>query len=535
MNLLVAMPVLVPLATAAAGMAAWRSTAAQRLIGLAGSVALLVVAALLARRVAESGTLALQMGAWPAPMGISFVADMLSCVMVLMAAVVGVGISAFSLGGAAEKTEASGHHSLVHVLLAGCCGAFLTGDIFNLYVWFEVLLIASFVLLSLGGTRAQLEGTLKSLVLNLLSSGFFLAGVGLLYGVAGTLNFADLAGRLATPAALERSRELTAIGVLFLLGFGIKAAVFPLHFWLPASYNAPAPVVGALFAGLLSKVGVYAIARTGTLVFTQEQEIVAEALLGVGGVTMLAGVFGAATASEMRRILAFHSVSQIGYMVAGLGLCLLGRARGDEPLAQAALAATVAFMLHHALVKGGLFLVAGAVLRRRGTTRLAELGGLHGSQPLLAALFLIPALSLAGIPPLSGFWAKLAIVRAGVDGAAWGMVGVAVFTGLLTLYSMTKIWGEAFWKPAPDAPANNHAEPGAPAAPAAPDVATTRGLRWMTPVLGAVAALTVAMGVGFGPVWSVAKAAARDALDVDRYRQAVLPPAPAATPEGTQP
>ena len=272
--------------------------------------------------------------------------------------ITGLAVAVYSLGSIDAGREAHGYHPLFHVLLMGVSMAFLTGDLFNLYVAFEVMLMASFVLLALGGERAQLEGAVKYVTLNLLSSAVFLAAVGVLYGVAGTLNMADLA------LAVQRGTApglVTTLACLFLVAFGIKAAVFPLFFWLPASYHTPPVAVSALFAGLLTKVGVYALVRAFTLVFTGDTALTHGLILAVAVLTMVTGVLGAAAQFEFRRVLSFHIVSQIGYMVLGLGLF--------TPLA---LAGTVFYLIHHIVVKTNLFLVGGIVKRLGGTLELGQ-------------------------------------------------------------------------------------------------------------------------------------------------------------------
>jgi Formate hydrogenlyase subunit 3/Multisubunit Na+/H+ antiporter, MnhD subunit len=329
--------------------------------------------------------------------------------------------------------EQFGYYAIFHILLMGVCGAFLTGDIFNLYVWFEVMLIASFVLMVLGGERAQLEGGIKYVTLNLMASALFLAAVGILYGVTGTLNMADLAhrlGRVSSPGLM------TALALMFLVAFGIKAAVFPLFFWLPASYHTPPVAVSALFSGLLTKVGVYALIRVFTRLFVQDVGYTHTLILIIAGLTMVTGVLGAVAQMEVRRILSFHIISQIGYMVMGLGM-----------LTPLALGGAIFYIIHHIIVKTNLFLISGMVLHLRGTHQLKNLGGLYRAHPGVSFLFLIPALSLAGLPPLSGFFAKLALVRAGLEAGQFAIVAVALGVSLLTLFSMMKIWNEAFWKP----------------------------------------------------------------------------------------
>jgi len=322
-------------------------------------------------------------------------------------------------------------------------GSFVTGDIFNLYVWFEVMLIASFALLTLG-ERAQMEGAIKYVTLNLFSSAIFLSAVGILYGLVGTLNMADIAQKLGQ---VEDTGMVNVVAVMFMVAFGIKASAFPL-FFLPASYHTPLVGVSALFAGLLTKVGVYALFRMFTLVFDHDVGYTHTILLWVAGLTMLSGVLGAAAQFEFRRILSFHIISQIGYMILGLALY--------TPLA---IIGGVFYIMHHIIVKTTLFLVSGVTYRLTGTHELSELGGFFQDRPVLSVLFLIPAFSLAGMPPLSGFFAKLIVIRAGIEAEAWVVTGVALLVGLLTLYSMVKIWAEVFWKARPEEAASQQPEP----------------------------------------------------------------------------
>jgi len=489
---LVVLPVLVPLATAIVCLVLRRFRTAQRAASVGGAALLLVVAAALLVRVDTAGIQVLQVGGWPAPYGISLVADLLAAIMVLLTGVTGLAVAVYSLGSIDAAREAHGYHPLFHVLLMGVSMAFLTGDLFNLYVAFEVMLMASFVLLALGGEPAQLEGAVKYVTLNLLSSAIFLAAVGVLYGVAGTLNLADLA------LVVQRGTApglFTTLACLFLVVFGIKAAVFPLFFWLPASYHTPPVAVSAVFAGLLTKVGVYALVRAFTLVFTGDPALTHGLILAIAVLTMVTGVLGAAAQFEFRRVLSFHIVSQIGYMVLGLGFF--------TPLA---LAGTVFYLIHHIVVKTNLFLMGGIVERLGGTFELGSLGGLYRSRPGLALLFLVPALSLAGIPPLSGFWGKLILVKAGLDAGHYVATGVALAVSLLTLFSMTKLWNEAFWKEPPEGSA----------------VATAR-VPWtlLGPVV-ALAAVTVAVGLGAGPVFDLSSRAAAQLADPSQYVRAVL-------------
>ncbi|HWG91087.1 MAG TPA: Na+/H+ antiporter subunit D [Candidatus Thermoplasmatota archaeon] len=498
MKVLLVLPILIPLLTAAVSLLFLRRPAVQKALGLLGTGALLVTSLVLFRTVQTDGILATQMGDWPAPFGITLVADLLSAIMVVLTGIMGFGTAIYSMKSVDAGRVSFGYYPLLNVLLMGVCGAFLTGDLFNLYVWFEVLLIASFVLLALGGERPQVEGAIKYVALNLVSSALFLAGVGILYGATGTLNMADLSVKLTN---LPETGLITTVAVLFLVAFGIKAATFPLFFWLPASYHTPPIAVSAVFAGLLTKVGVYALLRAFTLIFTQDVAFTHTIILVMAGLTMITGVLGAAAQYDFRRILSFHIVSQIGYMIMGLGLY--------TPLA---LAGSVFYLLHHIIVKTNLFFVAGVADRLGGSFELRRLGGLYRAYPWLAILFLIPALSLAGIPPLSGFWAKLILLQAGLETGQWVIVAVALVVSLLTVFSMTKIWSEAFWKPAPA---------GTPLDGTKPAPRARRYALMLIPVVG-LAAMTVVIGLLAGPFLDIATASAAQLMDPTAYVEAVL-------------
>jgi multicomponent Na+:H+ antiporter subunit D len=494
MRLLIILPIVIPLATAVVCLLLRGSTAMQRTVSLTGAAALLLTAAGLLAAVWERDAIVLQAGSWPAPYGITLVADLFSAVMVLLAALTFFAVTVYARASVTPGRERFGFHPLLHFLMMGLCGAFLTGDLFNLYVWFEVMLMSSFVLLALGGERPQLEGGIKYVTLNLLSSAVFLAAAGILYGTAGTLNMADAALRLRS---LQDSGLPTVLGVMFLVAFGIKAAAFPFFFWLPASYHTPPVPIAALFAGLLTKVGVYAMIRVFTLIFTGATAFTHTLILWIAGFTMVTGVLGAMSQNDVRRILSFHIVSQIGYMIMGLGIF--------TPLA---LAGSVFYIIHHIIVKTNLFLISGLINRTGGSFCLQKVGGLYARVPVLAFLFLVSALSLAGIPPLSGFWAKLTLLRAGIEAQQWEVAAVSLAVSLLTLYSMSKIWSEAFWAPPADTPA-----------PAPLD-----RTEWWT-LFGPVMLLllvTAAIGFGAEPVFRLAARTAEQLMTPDLYIRTVL-------------
>jgi multicomponent Na+:H+ antiporter subunit D len=497
-NTAVVLPILIPLAAGALSVACWRSVFWQRQIALAGTVALLAAGIWLLNVTRTHGYVVMQMGNWPAPFGITLVADLLTAIMVLLAGIIGLAIAIYSMAETPQRHEKFGYYPLMHLLLAGVCGAFVTGDIFNLFVWFEVMLLSSFALLTLGGERAQMEGAVKYVTLNLFSSAIFLSAVGLLYGTLGTLNMADIGHKLSQ---VEHTGMVNVLATLFMISFGIKAAAFPLFFWLPASYHTPLVAVSALFAGLLTKVGVYAMYRVFTLMFIGDVDYTHTILLWAAALTMLTGVLGAAAQFEFRRILSFHIVSQIGYMMLGLALF--------TPLA---IIGGVFYIMHHIIVKTNLFLVSGLVYRLLGSYDLKKLGGVYRERPLIALLFLVPALSLAGIPPLSGFFAKFIIIRAGIEASAFTVSAIALVVGLLTLYSMIKIWAEVFWKALPeevDGSKLDHRH-------------NDRGMVFLLiPCIG-LALCTLYIGINGQPVYELAQQAAEQLLNPQGYIQAVL-------------
>ncbi|MFD2239084.1 proton-conducting transporter membrane subunit [Aureimonas populi] len=487
--MLLVWPVAVPMGAAVLTLLAARSVRAQRVLSLAGALALLAAGTVLLVTVLREGPQAAQMGGWAAPYGITMVADLFSAALVFATGLMAVLTIFHGLVRPGDTGEHFGHHPLTQSLLLGICGAFLTGDLFNLYVWFEVMLIASFGLLVVGGRREQFDAAVKYAGLNLVATLTFLTGVGLLYGAAGTLNMADLHLTLA-----GRSGETAVLGaaMLLLFAFGAKAALFPVFFWLPASYHTLSITTSALFAALMTKVGVYALIRVFTLVYDAGEPPIASLLLWGGVLSMVVGVLGAAAQMEIRRILAFHSVSQIGYMVLGLALHTgLG------------LAGAIYYLFHHIVVKSNLFLIAGAVRDRTGSEDLRTIGGLWKRSPGLSILFLVSALSLAGLPPFTGFWAKLLVLRASLDAERYVAAFAVLAVGLLTLFSMTKIWNEAFWKPHPG------------------DARRRFSSRLALIPVALLAAITLAAGVVAEPFIDAATEAAAQIVDPARYLQAV--------------
>ncbi len=479
MSVLVIAPVLVPLTTAVLTAAVRERPRLQTTLSAVGVGLLLLCSVALVEQVVGGVVPSMAFGGWAAPYGIEFRVDRTSAALLLITALMGAACLLFMTSDADPGSHQPLRLPLLHGLLAGVGGAFATADLFNLYVWFEVMLICSVGLFAIGGRTDQLDATWKYLSLNLMGTLLLLLAVGMVYAATGHLNYGALAqaSQGLSPAAGPSSGALGALvlGAL-LLAFLAKSGAFPLYAWLPAAYHTlPAPVL-ALFAGLLTKVGVYAVLKATTDMLPGAMTPwLAEALGWVAAATMLLGVLGAAYHWDMRRILAFHIISQIGYILLAIAL------GGD-----AGQAATLFYTLHHIVVKANLFLVAALIWRATGSYDLRHIGGLYAAQPALALLFLVPALSLVGIPPLSGFWAKLLVLQEALaqGRVVWTVIALAV--SVLTLYSMMKIWMQAFWKPHPDP----HWRP---------DTSARVAPAWVACLLLAV----ITLAIGLNPQWLI--------------------------------
>jgi len=500
MNWLLVACLLTPMLTAILAFLWSGSRTVKGAVSVGGAVLLSIFAGLLLWEVWINGPISAQMGGWEAPFGITLIADHLSAVLVLVAALVGVAVSIYALSDIDDERAKGGFDTFLQILLTGIVGAFLTGDLFNLYVWFEVMLISSFALIVLGGDKVQLDGAVKYVAINLVSTVLLLTAIGLTYGLAGTLNMADLNSALAQHPEQEL---VTVVSMLFLIAFGIKAAVFPLYFWLPASYHTLPISIAAMFAALMTKVGVYALIRTFTLIFTPDGDLIAYIILVVALLTMVAGIIGAISHTNIRRILSYHIIGSIGFMLLGLGL--------GSPLA---MAASIFYMIQGILVKALLFLIAGIIERRGNSSELSELGGLYRSAPGFSMLYLFAALALIGIPPLSGFWAKLMVLGAGLELQAWWVIGVVVLASLLTFIPLMRIWFEAFWKAAPE---DHHSK----AAATVSKASSTVSMLQLGPVL-ALSAVLLLIGLAPSFLIEVADRSAAEVLNVDAYLEVVL-------------
>lgn len=430
-------PLLLQLLLSIILMFAWFHVDLQRKISFFGSLLSVVLSGMLLYEVWVNGTQTMQAGNWQAPFGISFVADAFAATLVLLTSIAGFAVSIFSSATVLTPRLRFGYFPIYHFLLLGLTGAFLTGDVFNLYVWFEIIIISSFVLISLGGEKAQIEGAVKYFTLNIIASTIFLTAIAVLYGLTGSLNMADLA--VLVPKVQNRGL-IEVAAILFLIGFGIKAAVFPLYFWLPASYHTPPSAVSAIFGGLLTKVGVYALIRVFTLIFVDDP-ILHQILIVIAILTLFSGAVGALVQNNLRKVFSYLIICHIGFMIAGLGM-----------FTEVAIAGAVFYLIHDIMIKTNLYMMSGLIYRIKGTNSMRRLGDLYDQFPKLSLLMIIPLLSLIGIPPFSGFWPKISLIEASVQQGDYWTLGAIIFASLLTLIIVAKIWSEVFWKKSENLP-----------------------------------------------------------------------------------
>lgn len=428
------LPLLIPFAAAVALLPLARRTRLQRVIAASAVLLLLLVCARLVVALRSQGLIVYEMGGWPAPYGIVFAVDLFVALLMLMGAITAAASLFFAFGSVGPQKERYFFYPLLLFLVAAVNGALMTGDIFNLYVFFELILISSYLLFSHGGRAGQLKESFKFVLLNMISSAFLLVGIGGLYALTGTLNMADLAVKVA---ALPDKRIAAALAAVFMFSLGVKAAMVPLFFWLPRAYGEVATPVAALSAAVSTKVGVYALYRVFTLIFIHHVEYTHKAvLMALAVLTMVIGVLGAIAQMNVKRLLAFHIVSQIGYMLFGLAM-----------LSVAGLAGGIMHIMFNMIIKPALFLVAGATEQVTGTADLRKMSGVIHRAPALAFTFLAGGLGLAGVPPMSGFISKVTLFYAGFLGGHYLATAVAVGVSFLTLFSMIKIFRMAYWGP----------------------------------------------------------------------------------------
>ncbi len=480
MNSLIAATILVPLLASGSSLLLRRTPLARDLVTLVGLTVAAASSFVMLGLVVNDGTRVVRVGGWHPELGIVLVADLFAVLVLPVALTVIVVVEIFAIGQRRTRWGANPELAgpLLGVLTSGVSLSILTGDLFTLFVAFEMILVSSYVLLTHQGQRQQLQAGMTYVVMNLFASTLFLFGLAYVYAATGTVNMALLAERIPELSTGVR----LGIGAWFFVVFGTKAAVFPLFSWLPDSYPTAPTTITAVFAGLLTKIGVYAMIRFHTLTGMDD---LGGVMLTAAGITIIVGGLGALAQSDVKRILSFHVISQIGYMVMGLGL-----------FSVAGTAGAILFLIHQMPVKTVMFLVGGLIENEQGTGRLDRTGGMAVTRPLIAVLFALPALSLAGLPPFSGFPAKVAVISAAVDAAATPIVITALVGGVLTLLSMAKIWIGVFW--------------GSPSEENNPVKTTAASRRLMRGATGMAVAGTLAVSLFAGPLFDLSLQAAED-------------------------
>lgn len=491
---LIVLPIVIPMLTAILCMFLHgRDIRLQRVVAALSAVCMIGISAYIFSRVMDGETvLVFTASGWAAPFGIVLAVDMLSAIMVTLASVVSAACLYFAFFSLDKEREENYFYPVWFCIMMGINGSFVTGDIFNLYVMFEIMLMASYVLSVIGCTPGQLRESFKYLIINIISSTIFVIALAMLYGMLGTLNMADLSQKIAQ---IPDQSLITVCAMIFFVVFGLKGAVFPLYFWLPRTYVEPPAPISALFGGVLTKVGVYAMIRVFTLLFVGNVGFTHNIILIISALTMLLGVFGAISQMHFKRILSIHIISQVGYMIMGLGLY--------TPLA---LAGSLMHIVHNMIVKSGLFLFEGVTEEITGTGDLHKMGGLLNKYPWLGWGFFVAGMSLAGVPPLSGFFSKFVLMTGAAEIGNYWIMAVALITGFFTLFSMTKIFFYTFWgeeKPLPEQ-------------------AKKAPVKRLLPCCFLMVLISVGMGILAQPIVEIALAASNQLMNPEIYVNAVM-------------
>lgn len=424
-------PIVIPALAAILMMFMPKRVQLQRAMALGALVITAIVSLFLVHTVSMEGIQTLNLGNWQAPFGITLVSDMLSALLVTTSTLLTLFIVWFAVHYFSDSYEGNYLYISMLFLLVGVNGAFTTGDIFNLFVFFEVFLMSSYVLIVLGGRGVQLRESIKYLLVNIIASALFVMSVALLYGVTGTLNLADLAMKIPV---VDNPDVITVIGVLFVIVFGMKGALVPLHYWLPGAYVvAPTPIL-AMFGALLTKVGVYSILRTYTLLFDGNGEFLQTFLMVLAVLTIFIGMTGAIAYNDVKLIIIYNIMIAVGVILYGISVNT-----------QTSLEGSLYYLIHDMIIKAVLFMLVGMMIGITKSGQLRDMGGLITRFPLFGWTFFVAALSLAGIPPLSGFFGKLLIVSGGMDeGELFGPL-LVLLSSLFVLYSVMKIFLNGFW------------------------------------------------------------------------------------------
>jgi multicomponent Na+:H+ antiporter subunit D len=484
--------ILVPMLTALTLLVAGRPSVGQRWLAAISAAFQLGIALFLLTQTWQDQTFVLTLGNWSARFGIVLVVDLLAALMLTLSTLIALTTVLYGFAESSVRIEHPLRLPLVQFLVVGINLAFCTGDLFNLFVAFEIMLISSYALLTLEADNWDINQAYPYVAINLVGSTLFICAAGLAYGLFGTLNFAEIALRARE---ISDDPRVLSLALLLMVVFGIKAGLFPLYHWLPNSYPTLSIPLAALYAGMLTKVGVYVLLRVFGTVLPHDLHFAHQLLAWLAGLTMLTAVMGAISRNFIRGILSFHILSQIGFMVLAIGFF--------TPLA---FAAAIFYITHHIIVKASLFLIGGVGACLNRTDNLDKMGNLWRHTPWLGVLFLFQALSLAGLPPLSGFWGKYLILVVGFEQREFWLVGAAILASILTLFSMLKIWNGAFWNSDEDREV------------------CLWDLRWvrMSWIIAGLTVISVAIGVGAEGFMQLATKAAERTLDQDGYAAAVF-------------
>lgn len=491
MNNLIILPIVIPFLAGIILIFFNKNIKAQKLISAFASLLAIVVSGIIVHTVHVNGIQSLAIGNWEAPYGIVLVADMYASLLVLTTAIIGFTALLFAFSTITPDREKFYFYPVVQFLLLGVTGAFLTGDIFNLFVFFEVMLMSSYMLIVLGSSKIQLRESVKYILVNIISSALFVIAVAYLYAVTGTLNMADLSVKIAD---MGQTGLLTVIAILFLVIFGLKGAIFPLYFWLPGSYQAPPAVITALFGALLTKVGIYSITRVYTLIFYHEPSYTHQILAWLAALTIIFGVIGAIAYWDIKKIIIYNIITAVGVILFGIAANTPNAVEGS-----------IYYLVHDMIIKGALFFLVGAIIAITGTSNLRKFSGLISSHPLLGWMFFIATLSLAGIPPLSGFIGKLKIIQGGFEAEEYTISFVVLLSSLLVLYSVMKIFINGFW----GEPSNEEVYKG-------------KSVKGMVAPIAILLVLSIAYGFGIESISPYISQATDTLLDPTIYIQAVL-------------
>src|SRR5690625_3396240 len=430
MNNLIVLPLLIPVLTGIILVFLNRFIRLQRWISIGSLFLNIIVSFIILNKIQVEGILRLDFGNWLPPYGILFVADSFAMLLVLTASFVTAICLIYAAYSIDEKREQLFFYPFIHLLIAGVNGSFLIGDLFNLFVTFEVMLLASYALITLGGTKKQLQESFKYMAINVVSSSLFLIAIAYLYGTLGTLNMAHLSERIAESG---QTPLLTVISLLFLIVFSLKSGLL-LYQWLPGSYSTPPPAVAALFGALLTKVGIYALFRTFTLLFYHEQQIT-HTIIGIMAViTLIGGSIGAVAYKNIQQIVTYNVVIAVGFILVALAIMNVTAIEG-----------AIYYLVHDMVVKALLFLLAGSMIYVANSERLSEISGLIRNYPLLGWMFFITVLSLTGIPPLSGFIGKVLLGTGAIQTGSYVLLSISILSGFFVLYSLLRIFMSCFW------------------------------------------------------------------------------------------